>query len=519
MFNHENHAKGQIGSILLVVLLVFGIVIAVFPSINTTQAATDGWTLVNDARAVKGYTNLKEYVWQKNASMSPHGPYDMIGLHRLVNPSIISKGVIFINPGTYGSGEKLTSNPPSDNYTITENISQAFYWANLGFDVYAIDYRTHFVPATLTTNQLGFMANWGWDQWISDIKEAVTKAKAESGATKLFMAGQSFGGRATMNFAAKYWQEDLRGIILLDGSNATKNPTPTNSYNLTAALSQENATANWALITPNLPGRTPVAPTFQGLMQFAMQNPGAPANVPGTNQSLSPAISPLTNKPWANITEWAAFSLNGSSSNILGGYDDATTVIRALATMDRYWPDRLNLEQNALNDWSNCPYVTYDFDEYYNAINVPLKGYISELYGVGRFGSIVADIANPDVTKTLLLGYGHMDVFMGTYSARDISEPVYQWMINHYQPPSDSAFCSVTVMTGQTWYFFAHSAGSVGPNIYQWYEGTTLLTGQTSMLLPVTKTSAGTYTYTCKVTDAEGTTATSNTVTLTVVNR
>jgi hypothetical protein len=254
-------------------------------------------------------------------------------------------------------------------------------------------------------------------------------------------------------------------------------------------------------------------------MQFAAQYPGAPANVPGTNQSLPPAISPLTNKPFANITEWATFVLSGSSTNILGGYGDATTVIGAMASMDRYWPDRLNLEQNAINDWSNCPDVTYDYDEYYKSINVPLKGYISQLYGVDRFGSIVADIANGDVTKTLLLGYGHMDVFMGIYSARDISEPVYQWMINHYQPPSASAFSSATVMTGQTWYFFAHSAGSAGPNTYQWYEGTTLLTGQTSMVLPITKTTTGSYTYTCKIVDSEGVTTTSNSITLTVINK
>jgi hypothetical protein len=124
-----------------------------------------------------------------------------------------------------------------------------------------------------------------------------------------------------------------------------------------------------------------------------------------------------------------------------------------------------------------------------------------------------------DFTPIMLKNYGHIDVYFGTYSARDVSQPALDWMNSHYQPPSASAFCSVTVMTGQTWYFFAHSAGSVGPNTYQWYEGTTMLQGQTSMLLPTTKTTAGTYTYTCKVTDAEGTTANSNTITLTVINR
>jgi pimeloyl-ACP methyl ester carboxylesterase/predicted MPP superfamily phosphohydrolase len=475
------------------------------------------WVLVNASRSLKAYPALQESIWQKNATMTPNGQYDKIGLHRIVNPSISSKGVIFINPGTYLSGEELTSNPPTDNFTKTENNSQAIYCAIRGYDVYAIDYRTHFVPATLNTSQLGFMANWGWDQWISDIKEAVNKAKDISGASKLFMAGQSFGGRATMNYAALYGQQDLRGIILLDGGNGTKNTNPTNTYNLTAVLSQENATASWALIMPNLPGRTPVAPTFQSLVQYCFANPGAPAQFPpGT--PVSPTINPATNKTWTNITEWISTILTGATSNIAAGYMNVTTVLQAYATMDRYWPDRLNLEFNAYGDWTNCPYVTNDYDEQYASIGLPLIGFTSQLFGLDRSG-LIGYIGSPDTTTTLLLNYGHMDVFMGTYSARDISEPVYRWMLNHYQPPSASAFCSVTVVTGQTWYFFAHSAGSVGPITYQWYESTTLLTGQTSMLLQITKTTAGTYTYSCKVTDAEGTTATTNPITLTVISK
>jgi len=82
---------------------------------------------------------------------------------------------------------------------------------------------------------------------------------------------------------------------------------------------------------------------------------------------------------------------------------------------------------------------------------------------------------------------------------------------------SASAFCNVSVMAGQTWYFFAQSSGGIGTCTYQWYEGTTLLAGQTSMLLPITKASAGTYTYYCKVTDSIGSTVNSNTITLTVI--
>ncbi len=83
-------------------------------------------------------------------------------------------------------------------------------------------------------------------------------------------------------------------------------------------------------------------------------------------------------------------------------------------------------------------------------------------------------------------------------------------------PPAASAFTSVTVLRSWTWYFFVHSTGDVAPFTYQWYENTTLLQGQTSTVLPVTKTAAGTYTFYCKVTDAQGMTVSSNTVTLTV---
>ena len=80
-----------------------------------------------------------------------------------------------------------------------------------------------------------------------------------------------------------------------------------------------------------------------------------------------------------------------------------------------------------------------------------------------------------------------------------------------------SAFSSVNVISGWTWYFFAHSTGGFGPHFYQWYEGTTLLAGQTSMVLPITKTSPGVYIFICKVTDFQGTTTNSNNVTLTVI--
>jgi hypothetical protein len=79
-----------------------------------------------------------------------------------------------------------------------------------------------------------------------------------------------------------------------------------------------------------------------------------------------------------------------------------------------------------------------------------------------------------------------------------------------------TAFQSVTVLPGWNWNFFVHNKGGVAPYVYQWYEGLNPIQGQTSMVLPVSKSNPGVYSFYCRVTDKDGTTTTSNAVTMTV---
>ncbi len=83
---------------------------------------------------------------------------------------------------------------------------------------------------------------------------------------------------------------------------------------------------------------------------------------------------------------------------------------------------------------------------------------------------------------------------------------------------SASAFSSATVWSGWTWHFSVHGSGGVPPYTFQWYEVATLLTGQTSMVLAVSKNTPGTFNFYCKVTDSTARTANSNNVTLTVAS-
>ncbi|MEM2780952.1 MAG: alpha/beta fold hydrolase [Candidatus Bathyarchaeia archaeon] len=415
--------------------VLFVVLLAVFAPAMETCAASDGWTLVA-VRGLKAYPDLEETVWQKVPIKPPNGLYDKIGLHRLVKKGIKPLGVIFILPGTWSNGEQLVSNPLEDPWTKDEAHNHAIYWANRGFDVYTIDYRTHFVPIELSATALSFMADWGWDQWISDIKEAVEKAKEVSGAKRIYLAGESFGGIAAMNYATKYWKEDLKGLILLDpgaigltGPLGTKNPNPTNDYNLTLAIQVMKAKGAWAVEL----GYPATGAIF--LYKYADANPGAPAEFPpGT--ILQPAINPLTGQPWSNISEYLAFGIYnawglGGVSNIYGGYGNPRVMIHVLATMDRYWPARLGLETTAYFSWENCPYLEYDFDDHYAEIDVPIIVFQSEFFGLRNYGLFKHGVANPDFTVVPLYKYGHLDVYSGEYSMNDVAAPVYTWMISH----------------------------------------------------------------------------------------
>ena len=145
---------------------------------------------------------------------------------------------------------------------------------------------------------------------------------------------------------------------------------------------------------------------------------------------------------------------------------------------------------------------------------VPLSiitAYQTAVVNAGRSSLYRLYITPPNVP-----GIGHLDANVQAQVGPRWDE-LYALSEELRPTPRASAFCNVTVMPGWTWYFFAHSNGGIGSHSYQWYEGLTLLAGQTSMVLPVTKTAPGIYTFYCKVTDSEGTSTNSNTVTLTVL--
>ena len=167
----------------------------------------------------------------------PYESWDRIALRRLIKTDEEPIGTIFIFPGTFSSAEQIISDDvyclyleaiDADEDKVEEIRNKlklhsiCHYLALKGFDVYSMDYRTHYVPMTFTQGEMKFMKNWGWEMYIEDAGLAVKKAKEISGSDKIFLGGESFGGMLAMNYASIYWEDDVEGIVLLDGGTGGK---------------------------------------------------------------------------------------------------------------------------------------------------------------------------------------------------------------------------------------------------------------------------------------------------------
>jgi len=386
-------------------LLVIWLIISVFPvNVSCEPPEVEGWTLTVDRGPITGNPDLVEYVWVANRT--PYGLYDKIAVHRVMRSDLtMGECVVFILPGTWSSGEQLVHvRKDGIQYGIPDaDKSILLYLAKRGFDVYTLDYRTHFVPHTVTDHS--FMLNWGWDAWMGDMKAAVDLMKNVSGVDKIYIGGESFGGGAAMNYASMYWAEDLKGIILLDAfwcKSAGKLGGETNSFNLTEAI--ENMTVSGA---------------------YSWLSSGGPNNPTWADA--------LANPEWTILIDFLMdqLYLGGFANPYSYPWSQPVPMFAILASFDPYWPARLGNESLAYMDWIDCPYLSYDFDDHYIEIDVPVIAFLSELFGYAYWGDLVNGIANPDFTGTLLGGYGHLDVFAGTYVRDDVNEPTYQWLIMH----------------------------------------------------------------------------------------
>jgi len=252
-----------------------------------------------------------------------------------------------------------------------------------------------------------------------------------SGAKRVYLAGDSFGGGAMAHYASAFWEEDLKGLLPRDGGTVAKyHESVDNEYDLPAMIAGLTA-ENWT--------REVGGPGTIFLYRYGSTNPSAPAVFPPW-QPYYPWPSYFTGAPLPGavpgltIFEWCAARIE-YVSNMAEGFGDPEIMVGLLAGFDRYWPTRLSLDDSAIRDWDDCPFVAtglvpFDFDDNYHEIDVPLLGFSADSFYTGA-STFRHQIVNPDFTGIMLPGYRHLDVFSGEFSVRDVSQPTYEWLMSH----------------------------------------------------------------------------------------
>jgi len=398
--------------------------------------------------------HLKHFVWE--TARPPYGPFDTIALHRYVHqkhewigdpysPAKDRRKVLFIIPGTWDRGQPKGSDP---------NISENWFFAANGYDVYSMEFRTGYIPnlAYAQFQEFGLgdalkaTADWTYGVFREDIKVCVDLVKGISRVHKLFLAGRSRGGMQMWMYAAKYWKQDLKGLISLDGGGPYVLVWPAKQ------TSQKKFEANVAALKANGPYQSEVsgyeAAQFAGAVPFAKTTVGGP--LPPVAALTFPPGTPPDKAQMNYVSDLIAYGAYyawgaGMVTNYYKPYPDGAgetymdreVLVGIESNFTRYWPSIQTTETNAMTYYADCPYLDYDDTA---EVDLPIIFFASE-FGCTTMGacfnpsspvppgaSVAARTASTDVTSIILTGFGHLDVYAGTHALEMVKQPVLEWM-------------------------------------------------------------------------------------------
>ncbi len=343
---------------------------------------------------IREFPDLTESVWV--TERPPGGCFNYISLREVKGKDITYPYPVLILPGMTSHGEQLIHVSWHGIQPIEPTIPDSMipiYLARRGYLVYTIDYRTHFVLPDV--KDLSFMLEWGWDTWLSDIREAINKIRETSGKDRVVLIGESFGGIASMNYVTVY-PSDVKAIVLLDGApirTAVIQALPMHT------IDELRVSKLYAIPSMLTGGRYP-GNIMNTIWLKALYNPTLPSPEPGFKTLSDYLMNIAFNQGLAN-----PYSYPNSPP---------PAILAVMATFDPYWPARLFVES------------IEHYRVKYTEVKVPILAVIS-----GLFGMKAADI---DLVRRLtgdviiLNGYGHLDVYANPNNVKDVNEPVRNWL-------------------------------------------------------------------------------------------
>jgi pimeloyl-ACP methyl ester carboxylesterase len=325
--------------------------------------------------------------------------YDKIALHRVaLGPRTVEHRAITVLylPGTNMNGEIAVENP---------RYSLPVYLALRGVDVWTMDYRTHFVPPTVTAATVdSVFRRWTNQEFAADVERAAKFILDETKSQQIYVAGFSRGVEFAYLFAAMH-PGQVRGIIVLDGF-IPRHPS-----------------------TPVPPGRIVddiggVHLTYEKrhfLMQSVIANPDGPAPLPKYKTARENLMHV--------VYDARGFGGKGGLANPQGGFSDPVVLARVLIGYDRYWP--------AIQDYDN-PF-TPELLKSLKQSKIPVIAFSSTNIAPDWPAWVLSSAKSTgnDPTFTRLDGWGHLDVLCGNYAQAKVYQPIMNWLRRH-QKEKDS---------------------------------------------------------------------------------
>ncbi len=378
--------------------VAFGLVAAwLFAVVSAHSSVPKTFTLIGTPRTYPAAPGINEFVFQEQRGPSP---FDRIALHRLTSASN-SEGrpgmVMLYLPGTNMNGEIAIDNP---------RYSLPLYLATHGVDFWALDYRTHFVPASTPSSGLAELQTWTNEMFEADISAAARFMMATTKRDKIFLAGFSRGALFAYLQTAAH-AEHIMGLVIFDGGIGHKrqgSPPP-------------------GIYADDVSGKHLTWNKRQALIELVIENPDAPAPVP----QFKSAADNLSHV----VYDSAGFGGKGGLANPLAGLADPSVLARVLVRYDRYWPNVQDYED------SFTPLMASSL----KGSKIPVMAFTSTNIShqwpeeVARAAS---STGSSDVTIKKLDNWGHLDVICGTKAEQQVFLPVLVWLKQHSQAASES---------------------------------------------------------------------------------
>lgn len=366
--------------------------------------AEAGWQTVMPEAPLAGTPGVHETRWL--LVRPPGAASDRIQLHRYRGDGPARAALLYL-PGAWMNGHAALRDP---RYSLWLHL------ASRGIEVFALDYRTHFVAPD--PGEHAFMRDWTLERFVDDARAAAALARRESGRSRLFVAGFSRGATLAFGVACSEPPRAVAGLVVLDGPFKRAAPEVFDFEAERAALIASGRLASDVAGGIGWPER-------HRLMAAAASDPEGPA-LAADFDSVGDQVARLLYDAWRP----------GGLADPVHGVSRVEVLARLLDGYDRYWPAIQNLEGRRIASQPDDPHTTLDdaWGElavpvlYFGATGMGPEWILDGIWSVVRSGS-------PDVSLHVLEGWGHLDVLVGERARAEVFEPTSAWILDRSPAP------------------------------------------------------------------------------------